>query len=182
MFSALTIALDPVRIPSVYLLGVFYRFCEIPIVAALLLFGPKIGVSVAVLNVAAEIILVPGPTVFVSPPFVLMLTLSMLLGVYSALRFLKPRASLSENRGTKAIIYFTAFGALFRTALAPFILYPLYRFLLSLVVGLSFSDIQVIALMPSLMLYAFTFSLYTIPIGYLIARTVSRNLKVGNQL
>jgi len=32
------------------------------------------------------------------------------------------------------------------------------------------------------MLFDLTLSLYTIPIGYLMARIVSRNLKIGNQL
>jgi hypothetical protein len=35
--------------------------------------------------------------------------------------------------------------------------------------------------MPAFALYAFTFSLYTIPIGYLIARTISKNLKIDTR-
>jgi riboflavin transporter FmnP len=180
-FTALTIVLDSVRIPSVYLVGVNYRFCEIPIVAAFLLLGPKIGVSVAVLNVPAEMLLFPGPGALVGPPIVIFLTLSMLLGIYSALRLLARKSSEIKNLGTKPVRYFTAFGVLFRTGIAPFVLYPTYRFLLPLV-GVSFSHEQVMMLLPALMLYALTFSVYTIPIGYLVARTVSRNLKVGNQL
>ena len=42
-FAALTIALNPVRIPSIYLTGFYYRILEIPIVAAFLLFGSKCG-------------------------------------------------------------------------------------------------------------------------------------------
>jgi riboflavin transporter FmnP len=182
IFAALTVALDPVRVPSGYLPFVFYRFSEIPIVAAFLLFGVKVGVSVAVLNLAAETILFPvGVATSIGRPFVLALTLSMLLGIYLASMFLKRRAPQSKNFGVKTITCYTALGALIRTAIAPFVLYPLYRFLLPLV-WQSFSDVQVMTMLPFLMLYAFTLPLYTIPIGYIIARTISRNLRVGNQL
>jgi riboflavin transporter FmnP len=182
IFVALTVALDPLRIPSGYLLFVFYRFSEIPIVAAFLLFGPKVGVSVAVINLAAETLLFPvGIATSIGRPFVLLLTLSMLLGIYLAGKFLKRRAPQNQNLGIKAITFYSALGALTRTAFAPFVLFPLYRFLLPLV-WQSFSDAQVMAMMPFLMLYAFTLPLYTIPIGYVIARTISRNLRIGNQL
>ena len=181
MFAALTMALDPVRVPSVILVGVYFRFSEIPIVAASLLFGLKIGVLVAILNVAVEIMLFPNPALIVGIPFVLMLTLSMLLGIYLAFGFLKRRGSLTTNRGIAPIKYFTAAGALLRTAIAPFVVGFVYRFMLP-IVGIHLSDMQVVVLMPAFGLYALIFSLYTIPIGYIIARTISRNLKVGNQL
>jgi len=177
-FAALTIALDPFRIPSVYLPGVYYRFCEIPIVVAFLLFGPRIGISIAALNVFAEIVLFPGPVVFVGRPVVFVLVLSMFLGIYSANFLLKRKAQLSSNFNLKTAIYYTAFGTLIRTAVAPLVNYPFYRFAVPLLTGLSLSNAYVMALMPAFMIYALTFSLYTIPIGYLIARTVSRNLKL----
>jgi riboflavin transporter FmnP len=181
IFTALTMALDPVRVPSVYLLGVYYRFSEIPIVAASLLFGLKIGVPIAIMNVAVEIALFPSPASVIGVPFVLVLTLSMLLGIHMAFRFMKNRTSRITNRRTTSVKYFTAFGALFRTAPAPFVVGFLYHFMLP-IVGFNFSDAVVLSLMPLFTLYALTFSLYTIPIGYLIAKTISRNLKVGNQL
>lgn len=179
---ALTIALDPIKIPRMYLPGVYYRFCEIPIVAAFLLFGPKIGVSVAVLNVLAELTIFYGPTGVIGPPTVFVLTLSMLLGVHSARKLLTLEASRNVNLGLKPVACFTAFGALSRTAIAPLVMYPTYRFLIPLVVDLGFSDAQVVALVPAFMSVALIFSLYTIPVGYLIASVVGRNLKVGNQV
>lgn len=136
----------------------------------------------AVVNLVAETLLFPvGIATSIGRPFVLTLTLCMLFGIYLAGKFLKDRAPKNQNHETKAIIFYTAIGALTRTAFAPFVLYPLYRFLLPLV-WQSFSDAQVMAMIPFLMLYAFTLPLYTIPIGYIIARTISRNLKIGNQL
>jgi hypothetical protein len=56
-----------------------------------------------------------------------------------------------------------------------------YKFVLP-IVGFQLLDIQILALIPTLALYALTFSLYTIPVGYMIARTIDKNLKVGNFL
>jgi riboflavin transporter FmnP len=180
-FAALTIALDPFRIPSFYLPGVYYRFCEIPMVVAFLLFGPEVGISIAGLNVFAEMVLFPGPTVIVGRPVVFVLVLSMFLGIYSARWLLKLHAS-NSNALLKPMLYCTAFGALLRTMVAPLTNYPMYRYAVPLLTGLSMSDASVMALMPAFMIYALTFSLYTIPIGYLVARIVSRNLKLRNQL
>ena len=79
-------------------------------------------------------------------------------------------------RRVKPVAYFTAFGALLRTICAPFVSYVM----LSLFLG--FTSEQLIPLMPMFAVFALTLSLYTIPVGYLIARAVSRSLKVGDQL
>jgi len=181
IFVALAIALDPIRIPSVYLLGISYRFSEIPILAAFLIFGPKIGISVAILNLPIEIMLFPLPAAIIGVPFVFILTMSMFFGIYLASGLLKRRALKNINSGTTSVKYFTAFGALFRTAIAPFVVAFLYRFVLP-IIGINLSDALVVSLMPAFAVYALTFSLYTIPIAYLVARTASRNLKIGNQL
>jgi riboflavin transporter FmnP len=181
-FAALTIALDPIRIPSVYLPGVYYRFCEIPVVVAFLLFGPGIGISIAGLNVFAEMVIFPGPTVIVGRPAVFVLVLSMFLGLFTARKLLKRKAQHYSNAMLKPVLYYTAFGALVRTVVAPLTNYPLYRYLIPLFAGVRLSDAQVMAMVPAFMVYALTFSLYTIPIGYLIARVVGRNMKLGNQL
>jgi riboflavin transporter FmnP len=181
-FAALTIALDPIRVPTVYLPGVFYRFCEIPMVVAFLLFGPAIGISIAGLNMFAEMVLFPGPTVIVGRPVVFVLVLSMFLGIYSARWLLNREISQNSNALLKPVLYCTAFGALFRTVVAPITNYPLYRYAVPLLTGVSMSDSRAMALLPAFMIYALTFSLYTIPVSYLIARVVSRNLKLGNQL
>ena len=181
-FAALTIALAPFRIPSVYLPGVYYRFCEIPIVVAFLVFGPKIGISIAGLNVFAEIVLFPGPAVFVGRPIVFVLVLCMFLGIYFAHWLQKRKAKLNSNANLKTGIYYTAFGTLIRTVVAPLVNYPFYRYVVPLLSGLSLSDAYVTALIPGFIIYALTFSLFTIPIGFLIARVVSRNLNVGTKL
>jgi riboflavin transporter FmnP len=175
VFTALAIALNPVAIPATYLPG-FYRFWEIPIVAAFLLLGPKIGVAVTLLRTLAELTLFPGPAGILGPLFVLPVTLIMLFGIYLGGSLLKRKASQDKKLGVRPVTYFTALGALFRTVSAPFVMYAMYRFII------GFSDVRLMALMPLFAVFALTFSLYTIPLGYLIARVVSRSLKVGNQL
>jgi riboflavin transporter FmnP len=179
-FTALTIALDPVRVPSVILPGVYFRFCEIIIVVAFLLLGSAIAISIAGLNTLVEIILFPGPTVLVGRPLVFLLTLSMLFGIYLAGKLLKRKAFQNPNRRVKSVIYFTALGALFRAAVAPLLNYPMWRFVIPALAGIPLSFEQVMALMPAFMLYAVVFCLYTIPIGYFVARVVGRSLKLGN--
>ena len=179
-FTALTIALDPVRVPSVILPGVYFRFCEIIIVVAFLLLGSAIAISIAGLNTLVEIILFPGPTVLVGRPLVFLLTLSMLFGIYLAGKLLKRKAFQNPNRKVKSVIYFTALGALFRAAVAPLLNYPMWRFVIPALAGIPLSFEQVMALMPAFMLYAVVFCLYTIPIGYFVARVVGRSLKLGN--
>ena len=179
-FTALTIALDPIRVPSVILPGVYFRFCEIIIVVAFLLLGSAIAISIAGLNTLVEIILFPGPTVLVGRPLVFMLTLCMLFGIYLAGKLLKSKALQNQNHKLKPVIYFTALGALFRAAVAPLLNYPMWRFVIPALAGIPLTFEQVMALMPAFMLYAIVFCLYTIPIGYFIARVVGRSLKMGN--
>jgi riboflavin transporter FmnP len=176
VFTALAIALNPIGIPAVFLTNFYFRFWEIPIVAAFLLLGPKIGVAVAVLRTIAELTLFPGPAGVLGPLIALPVTLSMLLGIYLAERLLKRKTSQDKNHGTKPVIYFTGLGVLFRTATAPLVMYAMVYFLMNL------PSAEIIALVPLFAVFALILSLYTIPVGYLIARTASRNLNVGNQL
>ncbi len=181
IFAALTIALIPLKIPAMYLVGFYYRFWEIPIVAAFLLFGPRCGVSVAVLGTLAELTLFFGPTGVIGPPVAFWVTMNMLLGVYVADRLLKRKASQDRYFGIKKVTYFTVLGTLSRIAISPVVTYVLYSLLIPLVGGPSFSDAYLMAIIPITMLFGATITLYTIPIAYLIARVVSRNLKIGTQ-
>ena len=147
-----------------------------------MLLGPKSGVAVAVLRTLAELTLFPGPAGVFGPLIALAGTLSMLLGIYLCGRLLKRKASQDKNLGIKSGTYFTVFGALPRTAIMPFVMYAVYRFLYPLTRGISFTDAQIMVLMPPLIVFIFTLCLYTISIGYLIARKVGKNLKIDNQL
>lgn len=180
-FAALAIVLNPVRIPSVFWPGFNYRLWEIPIITAFLLFGPKCGISVAVLNGAAQIVFFPGPAGAIVLPWGVVLMLSMFLGIYIASKLIDSRVSQGKNLGKKPIVYFTAFGTLSRVVIMLFVDYGVYLFLLPIVMGRTFTDAYIIALMPAMVIFNITVPLYSIPVSYLIAKTVSKNLEVGKQ-
>ena len=54
-----------------------FHFWEIPIIVAFLMFGLKIGVTVAVLRTLAALTLFPTPAGFVAPPITLLATLGI---------------------------------------------------------------------------------------------------------
>jgi riboflavin transporter FmnP len=184
-FAAIAIALNTIRIPTIYWPGFSYHFSEIPIVVAFLLFGPKIGVLVEALQLAGQLVFFPAGIVgFVVYPMGFVAVLLMLAGVYLAGRFTSRRATsekfLSEKKQT---VYFTAFAVASRGGIMPFLTYGvLYNVLLPLVLGTSIPAAYITALVPSFVLYNVTIPLYTVPIAYLVATKVRKYLKIESRL
>jgi riboflavin transporter FmnP len=184
IFAAIAIALNAVRIPTIYWPGFSYHFNEIPIIVAFLLFGPKIGVLVGVLQLVGQEALFPvGPVGIVVYPMGFVALLMMFFGVYLGNRFIAYKdaseKSLDEKKRT---IYLTAFVAVVRGGVMPLISYGiLYRFLLPLTLGTPIPETYIAALVPSFVLYNVTIPLYTIPISYVIARKVSNYLKLETE-
>lgn len=87
VFSALALVLNlsPIKIPAPYAPFLIYQIWEIPIVAAFLLYGPKVGIGVSFVNTLALLAIFQGelPT---GPLYNLAAVLSMLLGIYMAQR------------------------------------------------------------------------------------------------
>lgn len=178
-FTALTIVLNPVRIPTIFWPGFFYRLWEIPIVVAFLLFGWRIGVLVAVLNVLAQIMLFPIPAGVLAYPWGLVATLTMLLGIYIANKLFKVRSEDSRvSLGFKPVVYFTMLGIAIRAMIMPFVDYAVYHSLLPIALGRSFSEAYVVALIPAIILFNIIVPFYTVPIGYLISKKLSKSLKI----
>ncbi|UCH31032.1 MAG: hypothetical protein JSV05_05860 [Candidatus Bathyarchaeota archaeon] len=88
VFAALTIALNlsPIKIPAPYAPFLIYQIWEIPIVAAALLFGLRVGAAVSVINTLLLLAIFPGelPT---GPFYNLAAILSMLFGIYLVHKF-----------------------------------------------------------------------------------------------
>lgn len=181
IFTALAVALNPVGIPSVFLPGWYFRFWEIPIAIAFLLLGLKGGVAVALLRTLGELTLFPSPVIFLGPLTALLGTLVMLFGLYAADRLLKRKVSRNEDLGRKPIAYFTTLGTISRMAFSPIAAYLLYGLLLPMI-GFTIPEPAIIALIPFVLLFDLILSLVTILPSYLMAKIVSRNLKVGNPL
>ena len=55
----------------------------------------------------------------------------------------------------------------------------LYTILLPIALGISIPESYIIALVPAFILYNVTSTLYAVPIAYLIARKVSKQLKIS---
>jgi riboflavin transporter FmnP len=238
VFTALTLALNlsPIKIPAPYAPFLIYQIWEIPIVAAFVLYGPKVGVPVAIINTLVLLIIFPGalPT---GPFYNLAAVLSMLIGIYIVQRVAFAFSSPNNEYVIDATAYLI-FAML--SVIAAFIqsvwwLFPGIVFSLLLLtvigenwrkktvvsptiplslrgrseallvttctvagtltrvvamiivngvflpfpppVGFAFPREAVIAIMPLVGLFNATLALYTIPIGYSIARVVRPGLK-----
>ncbi len=87
VFTALTVALNlsPIKIPAPYAPFLIYQIWEIPIVAAFLLYGLKVGTAISIFNTALLLAVYPGvlPT---GPLYNLAAVFSMLVGVFVTYR------------------------------------------------------------------------------------------------
>jgi len=182
-FTALCIVLIPLRIPTVYWPGFYYYWWEIPIIAAFLLFGFKVAISISVLNTFARLVIVPGLSPFLQLYTSFLPLLTMLLGVHLAHKILLRRVSdgkpISEAR---AATYFTALGVGVRAGIMPFIAYAEYHTIFPFFLSRDFSEAFIIALMPGIVVFNILVPLYGVSIGYLIAKTVGKSLKIGPEL
>jgi riboflavin transporter FmnP len=173
VFAALAIALNlsPIKIPAPYAPYLIYQIWEIPIVTAFLLFGATVGVLIAGVNTLALFAFFPGalPT---GPMYNLAAVLSMLLGVGLASKVLKKRFATHE---TVVAGLYTASGAIFRTAFMSLVNYSLLRF--PPPVGYGFNEEAVLASLPLITIFNLTLALYTIPIGYSVAKFLRSSLK-----
>lgn len=114
-FSALAIALNPVRIPTIFWPGQYFRLWEIPIITAFLLFGFKVGFSVAILNGAIQMAFFQGPAGILAAPWGVILMLVMFLGIYLAKKLTARNVSGNKTLfGVKPVAYFTLVGTVTR--------------------------------------------------------------------
>ncbi len=180
-FTALCIALVPFRIPAFNWPGMFYYWWEIPIVAAYLLFGFKTAFSIALLNLVARLLYFQPPGAFLMFAVSLPPLLTMLLGVYIAQRLFTKKVSMGKplsepKKGT----YMTALGVAVRAGAMPLVGYLNYHTFYPFFLGRAFSEAYVVGLLPGILLFNIIVPLYTVSIGYIVAKTVDKNLKVGN--
>jgi riboflavin transporter FmnP len=187
VFASLTVVLNPaftkMGIPAPYAPFLIYQIWEIPIVAAFLLIGPKSGVSISILNAAVLLALFPGalPT---GPFYNLAAVLSMLLGIYTAHKLITRGVSQEKAKnstfqyGTKLITASTVLGIIFRVGIMTIINYALLRY--PSPIGYSYPEGAIIYWVPLIGFFNATLALYTIPLGHLIAKAVSSNIKLHN--
>jgi len=176
LFTALTLALNlsPIKFPAPFAPFLYYQIWEIPIVAALLIYGLKVGAAVTIINTAALIALFPGalPT---GPLYNMVAVLSMLLAICAVV---KMRGSASNLGGTTLILS-TLLGIVSRVVVMTIMNYALIRYPPPL--GFSMPEESILVLLPLIAAFNATLALYTIPIGYLVAKAVASKIQIVGQ-
>lgn len=174
VFSALTIVLNlsPFKVPAPFAPFLYYQIWEIPIVAAFLLYGPLMGIAIAIVNTVALLIVFPGalPT---GPLYNLAAVAGMLLGMYMAHRFMVRHSSGREE--TILTISSTTLGVVSRVGIMSFVNWAFLRY--PPPVGFSIPEEALTAMLPIIGLFNATLTLYTIPIGYILARAIGSGIK-----
>jgi len=185
VFVAVTVALNPaisqIAIPFPLLPFLIYQIWEIPIVAAFVLIGRKVGVLIAVLNTAILTIFFPGalPT---GPLYNLAATLSMLLGIYVIQKILKNKKPIETHQNysdytkSKFVMFATALGMILRVVIMTLVNYVSLRY--PYPIGFELNETAIIGSLPLTGLFNATLALYTIPIGLFIAKAINKNLKL----
>jgi len=181
MFAGVAIVLNPVitgiRIPSPFLTGLYYQVWDIPILVAFLLLGFKYGVFAGVLNSFFLFAVFPGPSQPFYAPSNVVAQFSMMIGIYLAIKiFIQRELPKKTISRIKLIVTSTILGILVRLPIMLAVMFAILRYFMGL------TEPIVLALLFVQVIYILVISAYTIPIAFVIARAVNKNLKVGNQL
>lgn len=178
-FAAVAIALNAVRIPTVFYPGSFFQFSQIAIVIAFLLFGARIGCLVGLLNLAGGLALYPiGPVGLIAYPMDFVSLLLMFAGMWLANMF--TTHSNSESPISKKPSFGLTLGATaVRAGIMPFVDYAVvYHVLVPLILGRDLPQAYILGLVPAFVLYNVIVTLYTVPVAYVIVAKVSKHLKI----
>ncbi len=179
ILTAAAIALNPIKIPTIFWPGQYYRLWEIPLIIVFFLFGLKLALLATTLYAVAHVTILSamvGPIAF---PWVIVLMLSTFLGLSLFVKFSKQKSANQGNTSKKPLFYSVFLGTLTRLAIMPFIDLAMYKFLLPIFVGNSFPDSYILGLVPAIVFFNLTVPLYSIPLAFLIAKTINKNLNIG---
>lgn len=186
VFAAVTVALNPVftklAVPAPYAPFLFYQVWEIPIVAALLIINYKSAVAISLLNAAVLMVLFPG-ALALGPFYNLLADLSMLLGIFPAHKlavriFSRGKTGeITTQHDTKLATVATISGIVFRVVIMTFVNYIVLRY--SPPIGYGMNEIEIVASLPLIAIFNATLALYTIPLGYIVAKVIRRNLNLN---
>jgi uncharacterized membrane protein len=184
VFTAVAVVLNVIRVPTIYWSQNFYQFSQIPIVAAFILFGVKIGIIIGVLNWLSALTLFPlGLNGVVAYSMDLISLMIMFLGLYLAACFCSRRIINRRSNKNKLLMVLTGFATIFRGGIMPLVDYGvLYHVLLPLFFGITLPETVVLGLMPIFIIYNVTTILYTVPAAYLIAVKTGKFLNLNLSL
>ncbi|MGQ9513594.1 MAG: hypothetical protein ACUVTL_00845 [Thermoproteota archaeon] len=173
LFAALAVFLNPLKIPAPYAPYLIYQIWEVPIVVALLLYGPMVAVLISIINTLVLLVVFPGalPT---GPFYNLAALLSMLMGIYLSHKILSLR---SRKRESFVLALSTAFGVTTRVLVMTFVNWACLP--QQPPIGFGMPLIVVMAALPVIGFFNATLALYTIPLGYFVAKAVRSNTKIS---
>jgi len=172
----------------------FYRLCSArsilaipfllhlgnPYSRSLLMIGPKYGLLIGILNTAILQAIFPGHP-FIHAIGSLMSGSSMLLGAYFGFKLIT-RGATQETalQGKKTAVYSTGFGILSRAAVMTPVNYLLLHYAGQLLLpGIELTEPIILAILPLVVLFNATITLYTIPTGFFIAKTITKHLRIN---
>jgi len=172
IFAALATVLDlsPLKIAFPPLPFLYYQIWEIPIVVAFLIYGATALILVTMINTAVLLVFFPGGLP-AGPIYNMAAILSMILGI-GIIKFFTARHSPKHDALVAAL--YTTFGVSFRTVCMSFINYSVLG--LPSPFGYSLPTAAVIIDLPLIAVFNATLALYTIPIGYSLAKIVTSNI------
>jgi riboflavin transporter FmnP len=172
LFAALATVLDlsPLKYPFPPLSFLFYQIWEIPIVVVFLIYGATALILVTTINTGVLLVFFPG-SLPLGPVYNMAAILSMILGIGIVNIFITRHSP--KNDALIAALY-TTFGVSFRTVFMSFVNY--YVLGLPSPFGYSLPNATIIGWLPLIAVFNATLALYTIPIGYALARTVKSNI------
>ena len=170
IFAALAIALhvSPLKMPAPYAPFLIYELWEIPVVAAFMLYGTRLGFSVAVINFMSLMVIFPG-SLQAGPIYNLIAIIAMLLGMLVAFKL--ARLSSKLRSGLRVFWLALVLGVTVRVVVMAVVNLALLG--LSPPLGFSMPFGGVVAMLPLLALFNATVAAYTIVIGRMVTTTVS---------
>ncbi|UCC58652.1 MAG: hypothetical protein JSW14_01670 [Candidatus Bathyarchaeum sp.] len=169
---AIVLSISPLKFSAPYAIFLKYQLWEIAIVTAFLLYGVKVGLSISFVNTLVLFAFFPGdlPT---GPIYNLIAVLSMLLGIYIIQKSVGSR--FSRGRETILTALSTGSGIITRViamSIVNWIVLPL-----SFPFGYSIAPDALPGFVATTAFFNATIVLYTIPLGYIIARAVGISTK-----
>ena len=176
VFAALTVVLTRFFVPAPYFPLLFYEIWEIPIVAVFFFISPKYGFLTLLINTAVAFIFFPAfSTPGLNPLYSLVACSSMMSGMFIACKLFKSNWKKNNQPApeTKMILSSTVFGIILRVLVMTAFVYVTFVWVL----GTPASAI--LASLPFIAIFNVTLPLYTIPVGYLIAKTINKTLRTS---
>jgi riboflavin transporter FmnP len=183
-FAVITIVLNPaisgVGVPFPPIPSLIYNIWEIAIIASFLLMGFKSGISIALLNSVFLFAVYPGPSNSIFAIGNSVAASSMMVGIYLASRSTRKSNREESSFGVRRIRLSTILAMLLRVVVMAPIMFAILHYG---IVAPKIPDSYIIAIvLPIQAVFNITIARYTIPVGFLVAKVVSRNLKVGNEI